>query len=776
LAACLFPQNLGQSGSSRMAVSDVEVSPASSAHSTPSRNAVAFAGAAAAATVNGNGGLGNGIGGAGAGAILELSPEEEKSVQRFLAHVNGWRTARGYAALTHSSAVKFLMARKFNVDRALTLFRQHEMMRVREGLDVIDPTSMPLRKELETRKFTVLATRDPHGAALALFNARAHDPSVTTHKTTLQGVIHQLDIALEDTQTQRSGLIFVYNMYGSKYSNFDYDLSQKMLTLLKGCYPARLKKVLIVTAPLWFRAPFKVLRLFVREKLRDRVYTVSIPQLVQHVPAANLPKELGGTHDHDHAAWLAKCKQVSASRQGQLVTLSCSQPSSPVKSHPQLDNRPTLEQLESLPVVLCSNGDERSRKTDTNQAEASLLPPPPPPPPPEPPENEDECHIQQEEEETSGAASVANANGGGAGENVSVRSSEDEEDDYVGEGLSLADFIEHVRVKGRQGLMEEYSEIRCRPPSGTFNEARSPKNQAKNRYTDVLCYDHSRVPLAHNNDHGDHGDDDDDGGFAASAAETDYINANFVDGYKQKNAFIFTQGPLPKTFKDFWQMVWEQRVQVVVMTTRTFERGRQKCGQYWPTDVGVAQPTVAGDFRVTATEVSGGESSGDGESADDYVVTRLTLRNEKTGETRPVVHFQFVCWPDYGVPDSALSMLTFLQRVRSTQKEMTSQLSLSGEWNGHELGPPIVVHCSAGIGRTGTFATLDISIRKFEAEGKVDIRSTVEVIRSQRAYSIQMPDQYVFCHLAFLEYALNLDYVDEIDLTGFDDGLDSDYN
>ena len=90
----------------------------------------------------------------------------------------------------------------------------------------------------------------------------------------------QLDVALEEVETQRNGLVFIYNMTNSKYSNFDYDLSQKMLTLLKGCYPARLKKVLIVTAPLWFKAPFKVLRLFVREKLRDRVFTVSIPQVI----------------------------------------------------------------------------------------------------------------------------------------------------------------------------------------------------------------------------------------------------------------------------------------------------------------------------------------------------------------------------------------------------------------------------------------------------------------------------------------------------------------
>ena len=115
-----------------------------------------------------------------------------------------------------------------------------------------------------------------------------HD--IYSHNDIFEGVIHQLDVAMEDVVTQRGGLVFVYNMYGSKYGNFDYDLSQKMLTLLKGCYPARLKKVLIVTAPLWFKAPFKVLRLFVREKLRDRVFTVSLPQLVLHITPSCLPK------------------------------------------------------------------------------------------------------------------------------------------------------------------------------------------------------------------------------------------------------------------------------------------------------------------------------------------------------------------------------------------------------------------------------------------------------------------------------------------------------
>ena len=154
------------------------------------------------------------------------------------------------------------------VDRALSLYRQHEMMRAREGLasNSVDPFSSPLKEELKTAKFTVLPTRDENGAALAIFNARLHEPSSSSHKITLQGntillflsyrsrskiymeiswyqsnfyifvigVIHQLDVAMEDFGTQSGGLVFVYNMYGSKYANFDYDLSQKMLTLLKG--------------------------------------------------------------------------------------------------------------------------------------------------------------------------------------------------------------------------------------------------------------------------------------------------------------------------------------------------------------------------------------------------------------------------------------------------------------------------------------------------------------------------------------------------------------
>ena len=149
-------------------------------------------------------------------------------------------------------------------------------------------------------------------------------------------------------------------------------------------------------------------------------------------------------------------------------------------------------------------------------------------------------------------------------------------------GMSLLEFIEHTRSKGRRGLYEEYAEIKAHtgPRSQEefnrlFDTCCRMENTTRNRYTDVHCYDHSRVKL---------------GNTAASGGipSNDYINANFVDGYKQPSAFIFTQGPLPKTFGDFWQMVWEQKVLVIVMTTKAVEKHKTKCGQYWPDDVGAA--------------------------------------------------------------------------------------------------------------------------------------------------------------------------------------------
>ncbi|XP_034487528.1 tyrosine-protein phosphatase non-receptor type 9 isoform X2 [Drosophila innubila] len=743
--------------------------------------------------------------------------------------------------ISHTTAVKFLYARKFDIPRAVSLYEQHEQIRQREYLYNIDPDVEPLRSELQTGKFTILPARTSSGAAIALFTANRHSPLSASHTTTLQGIVYQLDCALQDTETQRAGLVFIYDMSGSKYSNFDYDLSQKILTLLKGGYPARLKKVLIVTAPLWFKAPFKILRLFVREKLRERVFTVSVPQLSLHVPRKALPVHLGGTLEIDHATWLLNCRKSMTNREDELLanivgvgvgvggvvtalapataTAATATAATPLTNGSSAADAAVatiisaVHQLaESNTTVVTVSGEHNTAAaaltgaaitagtsttsttaTTTNNVETST----------EPNENItinglspshrtvntllklntsgiQQQPQQQQQQQSNGAgdniaiapvstttASVASAGGATAAAAVaasgiasngsnnapgefwsenppSSASSGFSDDDSLagqeGDPKAIEQIVQMVKERRRQGLIKEYADIRNRAPEGTFLHARMRNNLTKNRYTDVLCYDHSRVVLAR--------EEEDE--------LSDYINANFVDGYKQKNAYISTQGPLPKTSQDFWRMIWEQHCLVIVMTTRVMERGRVKCGQYWePTEDSSLE---FGNYHVRTLSV---------ECSEDYTVASLELRNLKTDEIRNVSHWQFTSWPDYGVPSSAMAMLNFLQKVRDKQAQLVR--SLGDTWAGHVRGPPIVVHCSAGIGRTGTFITLDICISRLEDVGTADIRGTVEKIRSQRAYSIQMPDQYVFCHLALIEYAHSRGMLQTVDLAGFDE-------
>uniref|UniRef100_A0A2R5L652 Putative tyrosine-protein phosphatase non-receptor type 9-like isoform x1 n=2 Tax=Ornithodoros turicata TaxID=34597 RepID=A0A2R5L652_9ACAR len=576
-----------------------------------------------------------------------------------------------------------------------------------------------------------------------MFTANKHWPLESSHQVTLQGVVYQLDVALESLESQRCGIVFIYNMTGSKYQNFDYELSQKILSLLKGAYPARLKKVLIVSAPLWFKAPFKILRLFVREKLRDRVITVGLDQIGLHIPYSALPRELGGNLSLNHKAWLLHClksvtNRFEASEDHAVLTPS---PEHVVYSHTVAsDEAETTENEEDVSVATVAleevrssvyekqNGEEREKEVEVTKdskvnvtpsrnlinGEASTVV-----------EGASSTPTEEEEEKCLSSAS-------------SIPSWDDERESQT--GVSLQEFITTLQVKGRKGLYQEYAALKSKEPEGTFETARLKPNQCKNRYTDVLCYDHSRVVLL----------------LRDEDPCSDYINANFVDGYRQKNAFISTQGPLPKTYSDFWRMIWEQQCVTVVMTTRTIERGRGKCGQYWPREDGGTDELDG--FRVTNVGV---------EQKADHIATELLLVHKESGESRQVSHLQFTSWPDYGVPDSAVAMLTFRAAVRERQAQAVTRMG--SEWQGHPLGPPIVVHCSAGIGRTGTFITLDICINRLEVTGRVDVHGTVERIRAQRAFSIQMPDQYVFCHLALLEFALLHGLLKDVDLEGFED-------
>ncbi|CAE1294460.1 PTPN9 [Acanthosepion pharaonis] len=549
-------------------------------------------------------------------------------VRNFIEEVSSFHIQNGNQPLAWNTAMKFLTARKFDVKRAIDLYRNHQITREREDLLYIDLNDKCLQEELQTEKFTILSGRDLGGAAIALFTARLHFPPLTTHQNVLKALIHQLDAALESLETQRHGLVFIYDMTDSKYGNFDYNLSIKILNMLKGAYPARLKKVLIVTAPLWFKAPFKILRLFVREKLRDRVFTVNLSELPTHIPCDSIPKQLGGYLVPNHTGWLKICFQVATGQNPDMSSYFISR--------------------------------------IAHQGNASK------------------------------------------------------------EVLQSEALAERVRTLRKKGLQQEYLSIRSESPTGSFHVSKAKYNLPKNRYLDVLCYDHSRVVLS----------------SLEGDPSYDYINANYVDGYKQKNAYITTQGCLTRTIGDFWRMVWEQKCLVIVMLTRIMERNRLKCEQYWPLEVDTQENYD--HFVVHNTCVN---------HTSDYRVSTLILQNSKTGEERIVQHMQFLRWPDYGVPNKAESFLQFLLKVQNFQAEAVHNMEDS--WQGHPLGPPIVVHCSAGIGRTGTFITTDINIRRFEDVSTVELYETVRKIRSQRAFSIQVPDQYVFCHLALIEYAVH---------------------
>ncbi|CAH8626147.1 unnamed protein product [Heterobilharzia americana] len=203
----------------------------------------------------------------------------------------------------------YLRARKRDVERAVELYKANKRMRYTENVDSIDPLEDGVRRELLSGKFTVLPAvcDDEIDATVAIFTAYRHWPPLTTHRDTLKGVLYQLDAAMMDEQSQKKGLIVLYDMRDTKYSNFDYHLCIKLLNLFKGVYPARLRKVIIIEPPFWFRAPFNVLRLFVREKMRDRIYSVGYDELNIHLPNTTLTRLFSQLNSNQHFDWLLNC-------------------------------------------------------------------------------------------------------------------------------------------------------------------------------------------------------------------------------------------------------------------------------------------------------------------------------------------------------------------------------------------------------------------------------------------------------------------------------------
>nr|XP_023685340.1 receptor-type tyrosine-protein phosphatase delta-like isoform X30 [Paramormyrops kingsleyae] len=270
----------------------------------------------------------------------------------------------------------------------------------------------------------------------------------------------------------------------------------------------------------------------------------------------------------------------------------------------------------------------------------------------------------------------------------------------------LADHIERLKANDNLKFSQEYESV---DPGQQFTWEHSnlEVNKPKNRYANVIAYDHSRVLLS----------------TIEGIPGSDYINANYIDGYRRQNAYIATQGSLPETFGDFWRMIWEQHSANIVMMTKLEERSRVKCDQYWPTrgteTYGLIQVTLLDTVELAT-----------------YCVRTFALYKNGSSEKREVRQFQFTAWPDHGVPEHPTPFLAFLRRVKAC--------------NPPDAGP-MAVHCSAGVGRTGCFIVIDAMLERIKHEKTVDIYGHVTLMRAQRNYMVQTEDQYVFIHDALLE-------------------------
>uniref|UniRef100_A0A8C1BNQ8 protein-tyrosine-phosphatase n=1 Tax=Cyprinus carpio carpio TaxID=630221 RepID=A0A8C1BNQ8_CYPCA len=250
------------------------------------------------------------------------------------------------------------------------------------------------------------------------------------------------------------------------------------------------------------------------------------------------------------------------------------------------------------------------------------------------------------------------------------------------------------------GFAEEFENLRPVGINQSKTVAQAPENKAKNRYNNVLPYDSSRVKLS-----------------VLSSPFDDYINANYMPGYSSKKEFIAAQGPLPCTVDDFWRLIWEKNVHTIVMLTKCNEQGRVKCEEYWPAETKRFSNLTVMNISEIPLE--------------DWTLRDFEVKNVKTAESRSVRHFHFTAWPDHGVPETTELLINFRHLVREHMDQYSRH-------------SPTLVHCSAGVGRTGTFIAIDRLIFQIEQEGVVDVYGIIHDLRMHRPLMVQTEDQYVF--------------------------------
>ncbi|KAK5622244.1 hypothetical protein CRENBAI_007283 [Crenichthys baileyi] len=282
---------------------------------------------------------------------------------------------------------------------------------------------------------------------------------------------------------------------------------------------------------------------------------------------------------------------------------------------------------------------------------------------------------------------------------------------YKSMAVRVEDFEAYYRKQKADsncGFAEEFEDIK---PVGTAQaklHALALENKPKNRYNNVLPYDSSRVKLS----------------VVHGSPNEDYINANYMPGYLSRKEFIAAQGPLPATVSEFWRMIWEKNVHTLVMLTRCNEQGRVKCEQYWGPRTKYYEDIIV----TTTSEII----------LEDWTIRDFDIKNVKTTEVRSVRHFHFTAWPDHGVPETTELLISFRHLVRE-------------HMNQYSRNSPTVVHCSAGVGRTGTFIAIDRLIFQIERENIVDVYGIVHDLRMHRPLMVQTEDQYVFLNQCALD-------------------------
>uniref|UniRef100_A0A915A5R2 protein-tyrosine-phosphatase n=3 Tax=Parascaris univalens TaxID=6257 RepID=A0A915A5R2_PARUN len=293
------------------------------------------------------------------------------------------------------------------------------------------------------------------------------------------------------------------------------------------------------------------------------------------------------------------------------------------------------------------------------------------------------------------------------------------------------------RLTGKDGFADEFEKLQHQEPSQFVSrrEGKKTENVNKNRYKNIIPYDHTRIVLRTD----------------SSVEGADYINANLIEILSKEypeftglqRRYISTQGCLPNTVNDFWMMVWQQNSRIIVMTTKEVERARSKCCRYWPSKGERERYGRKQEFTVETIEE---------DEQSDYTMRVMQLSSSLPGddnEVRLIWHFQFLAWPDHGCPSDPRTVLNFLEKVNECEAQNCFEVPAG----------PIIVHCSAGIGRTGTFIVIDILLNQIKRIGthcQLDIPRTVQMVREQRSGMVQTEQQYRFLYQAVSCYVTSL--------------------